>query len=72
MDYSQILASQKIGNVPRFRNEDDYYETMGQNVLTEVSMACRTLKQRILHSRPSTAIFVSSLLRRNKAPANVH
>ena len=72
MDYSQILASQKIGSVPRFSNEDDYYETMGENVLTNASVAYRTLKQRVQHSRPSIAIIVSSLLRRNKAPANVH
>ena len=72
MDYSQILASQKIGTVARFRNEDEYYETMGQNVVTQAHLAYRTLKERMKRSQQRIPAFISSLLRRNKAPANVH
>ena len=52
MDYSQILASQNISTAPKFRNEDEYYEVMGQNVLTQARMEFRTLKERMMRSKP--------------------
>lgn len=72
MDYSQIVASQIISADTSFRNENEFYEVMGQKGFPRLREAYRTIREIFEQTRRRIRPALKRLLRGNSTPANVH